>query len=110
MIIPPMGKMRMLTPGRTNGALSATTKVWIGGWTTVLATVASSAKMPETKDASPVSRVAFCWSPAALRPVRVTVGTRSFSSWDLDELVCATAERRHFTYVDMSVPIRSLLI
>lgn len=32
-MIPPIGKMRMLTPGRTKGLSDATTRVWIGATT-----------------------------------------------------------------------------
>ena len=84
-ITPPIGKINRFMPGTTNGASEATTRVWIGGCTTVLLTVASRAKTPETNDASPESRVALTWRPAELRPVRVTVGARSFSSSLLKE-------------------------
>ena len=30
-MIPPMGKIKICRPGRTNGALAATTRVWMGG-------------------------------------------------------------------------------
>lgn len=79
-MMPPMGKIRIFMPGTMNGASLATTRVWMGGCTTVLLTVPSRANMPETKEASSDLSVALTWKPAALNPVSVTVGARSFSS------------------------------
>lgn len=77
-MMPPIGKMRILVPGRTNGASEATTRVWMGAvaWK---ALVAVTAKTPVTKEASPVLRVVLTAVPVAEVAVRVTMGTTSFS-------------------------------
>lgn len=77
--MPPMGKIRMWTPGRTNGAPDATTKVWIGGWTVALVTVACLAKTPETKFASVDDSVVLT-APVLSVPVRVMTGVSTFCS------------------------------
>lgn len=84
----------MCNPGTTNGALDATTRVWIGDETAVLETVAVCAKTPETKVASPDARVVLTCDPVLSVPVRVTVGMRSFSRADLELLaMCEYAVR-----------------
>lgn len=49
---PPIGKMRMLRPGTTNGAPVATTRVWIGASTWDRVGAIGVEKTPATKVAS----------------------------------------------------------
>jgi hypothetical protein len=69
----PIGKIRILYPGRTKGAPpGATTRVWIGGeaWVLVSGT-------PETKFASSERRVVCTFAPVEEVPTRVTTGMRT---------------------------------
>jgi hypothetical protein len=77
-IIPPMGKIRMWRPGKTNGAPDATTRVWIGGETWLFVGTTWVAKTPETKVASWEERLVLTVWPVALTAVKLTVGTRTF--------------------------------
>ena len=79
-IIAPMGKIRMLSPGTTNGEPDATTRVWIGGWSRDFVGVTTAANTPETKVAASLERVVLTVWPAASLQVNVTVGTRIFCS------------------------------
>jgi hypothetical protein len=54
---PPIGKIKMLRPGRTKGASEATTRVWMGDWTVdLVVVVAAFANTPFTNVASLLER------------------------------------------------------
>lgn len=84
---PPIGKIKMLRPGTTNGAPDATTKVWIGASTAAFVTETCAANTPDTKVASSEDRDVLTVAPVPSVPVRVTVGTRTFWSAALPMLV-----------------------
>jgi hypothetical protein len=77
-IMAPIGKMRMLRPGSTNGLEPVTTRVCIGGATTdlVMVVLEVAAKTPLTKVASSEERVVLTVVPEGVLPERVTMGTR----------------------------------
>lgn len=78
-IIAPIGKMRMFSPGMTKGMPLATTSVCMGASTSDTVGVTGVEKMPETKVASCEERLVFTNFPVLSVPVRLTVGTRT--SW-----------------------------
>lgn len=77
-ITSPIGTMRKLSPGTTNGASLATTKVWIGGSTRTNETMALSENIPVTNVASFELRVVLTLLPRLSRLERVTAGVRTF--------------------------------
>jgi hypothetical protein len=79
-MISPIGMMRIVWPGRTNGDADATTSVWMGGETWDFVGATSWAKTPDTKVAWLDARVVLTVLPAAVVPVNVTTGTRTFWS------------------------------